>query len=267
MIPAFRGRDDPGQTRRNFESIDFAARWLENGEAVGVFPEGKSHDLLRIEQVRSGAARLAVQAARRGTPVVVIPLGLNYECKERFRSAVWVRVGEPIEVNAALLHGGEDDRKAARALTTEIDHQLKAVALHLEEQPWAAFLPDLEVLLPPAPEFAQVPGALLRQRKRIADAMNYFLSSNRPRAEALAALIESHRAALAAEGLELRSDVMRFHGRKMFFRMARQTVWLMANLVPALAGIAHHFVPFWLTRSWRIASSTRAGPLWRLIVS
>ena len=100
MIPAFRGRDDFAQVGRNTGSLDSAAQWLLRGEAVGIFPEGISHDLTRVEQVRSGAARMAVQAARRGARVIVVPLGLNYERKEQFSSSVWVRVGEPIDLIA-----------------------------------------------------------------------------------------------------------------------------------------------------------------------
>ncbi|MSU63935.1 MAG: hypothetical protein EXS31_16335 [Pedosphaera sp.] len=248
MIPAFRGRDDIAQVGRNAGSLDAAAKWLVRGDTVGIFPEGISHDLLRVEQVRGGAARMAVSAARAGARVIVVPLGLNYECKERFRSAVWVRVGEPLDVVDALPAWGEDDRKAVRLLTNEIDRRLKAVVVHLDEECWAPFLPDLEVLLPPPPEFVQVPGAPLRQRKRIADAMNHFLATDRPRAEAMAAAIERHRVALAAERLELRSDVMRFHGRRMFFRMLRQTAWLAVTLVPALAGTMHHVIPFEIIR-------------------
>ncbi len=244
MIPAFRGRDDFAQVGRNVGSLDDAAHWLERGEAVGIFPEGVSHDLLRLEQVRSGAARMAVQAARHGARVSVIPLGLNYECKERFRSTVWVRVGEPIDVAAALPALGDDDRKAVRQLTQEIDRRLKAVVVHLNEEPWSVFLPDLEGLLPPLPEFAQVPAAALRQRKRIADAMNHYLATDRPRAEALAGDIQQLRAALAAERLALGSDVLRFRGRRLLGRIAGQTAWLAVSALPAAAGLIHHAAPF-----------------------
>lgn len=258
MIPAFRGRDDMTQVSRNTGSLEDAASYLARGEAVGIFPEGMSHDAPRVELVRGGAARMAVAAARAGAKVQIVPLGLNYECKEQFKSDIWVRVGEPIDVAAELASLGEDDRKAARELTNEVDRRLKAVVVHLDEAEWAGFLPDLEVLLPPPAEYASVPGAKLRQRKRIADAMNHFLAEDRPRAEAMAAEIESHRAALAAEGLEIRSDVVRLHGRKLFARLARQFVFLAISLFPAVAGIAHHVVPVAFIRGLMLITNKRA---------
>src|SRR4029453_10407047 len=58
MIPAFRGIDDPSQLKRNSDSFTAGAEYLIKGEAVGLFPEGKSHDLIKVEQVRSGASRI-----------------------------------------------------------------------------------------------------------------------------------------------------------------------------------------------------------------
>ena len=243
MIPAFRGRDDFTQVDRNAGSLEDAAQWLIRGDAVGIFPEGISHDRTRVEFVRGGAARMAVAAARAGARVRIVPLGLNYERKEQFKSTIWIRVGEPIDALAMLPSLGEDDRRAAREITYEVDRRLKSVVVHLNEEKWEPFLADLEVLLPPPAEFARMPAAALRQRKRIADAMNFFLAEDRSRAEGMATAIEAHRAVLAAEGLEIRSDVVRWHGRKLFARVSRQIVWLTLSFFPALAGMIHHIFP------------------------
>src|ERR1044071_8308137 len=62
MVPAYRGSDDARQVAKNLESIAVAARQLANGTVMGIFPEGKSHDATQLALVRSGAARLAIQA-------------------------------------------------------------------------------------------------------------------------------------------------------------------------------------------------------------
>ena len=67
MIPAFRGSDDKRQVRRNMESLDVGSQALVDGAALGIFPEGKSHDAMALEMVRSGASRIAIQAARTGS--------------------------------------------------------------------------------------------------------------------------------------------------------------------------------------------------------
>ena len=75
MVPAYRGSDDPSQVRRNLETLRIGAAFLARGEAVGIFPEGKSHDLNRVEMIHTGAGRLALQAAASGAAVE--PTGLT----------------------------------------------------------------------------------------------------------------------------------------------------------------------------------------------
>ena len=249
MIPAYRGSDDTSQVQRNLESLTRAAGYLVQGEAIGIFPEGKSHDLVRVEQVRSGAARIAVQAAKDGARgLKIIPLGINFQRKESFRSAVWVRVGEAIDVGAALeAHPGEEKR-AMRALTNELDRRLKGVVIHLDDANWEPFLNDLETLLPAPRQRGQGRIAALRQRKRLADAINYFQDAFPERAAGMAASIQKYREQLALEGLEIRSPIMRFRRLRLAGQMAWEGFWLAFWFLPALIGTLHHLFPYWVIR-------------------
>jgi len=44
-----------------------------------------------------------------------------------------------------------------RALTEEIDSRLRQLVVHLNEERWQPFLPELEMLLPPDPGDAENP--------------------------------------------------------------------------------------------------------------
>jgi 1-acyl-sn-glycerol-3-phosphate acyltransferase len=295
MMPAYRRSDDPSQMHRNLESLGQAAARLKAGEAVGIFPEGKSHDAPRLEPVKTGAARMAIQAAREGAAgLKLVPIGLNYERKEMFRSAVWIRVGEPIDVNAWLARfqgdvevvgqassrppglpapdpltgrmpepagwkpaplpspgsGGSsrNDHQAVRELSAEIDRRLKELVVHLEEPSWEPFLNELEVLLPPPRESRRNPFAWLRQRKRIADAMNHFRRIDRARAEAVSALLQQGHDRLAAAGLNARSSVLRRRGWRLTLRLAWEAILMDLGFVLVLIGTLHHLPPFLLTR-------------------
>ena len=248
MVPAYRGQDDKAQVRKNLETLNVGADHLRRGEAVGIFPEGKSHDREGVEQVRSGAARIVWPAVKDGGAVAIVPLGLNYERKERFRSSVWVRVGEPIEAGAWFQARAGEEKAALRALTEEIDVRLKLAVVHLDEERWQPFLTELDVLLPPEGEEARDAIAALRQRKRLAEAMNHFLAADRPRAEAMAAAIEQHRAHLASAGLTMDSPVLRFGLARLAGRLLAGALRSFVGLVPAIAGALHHLIPFVVTR-------------------
>ena len=75
MIPTYRGSDDTKQVRRNLESLDSSIQFLIDGHAVGIFPEGKSHDAVQVEMVRSGVARISTSAVEQGAAeLVVLPV-------------------------------------------------------------------------------------------------------------------------------------------------------------------------------------------------
>src|SRR5690349_7376762 len=42
MVPAYRGSDDKASVRKNLETLELGAKYLVRGEAVGIFPEGKT---------------------------------------------------------------------------------------------------------------------------------------------------------------------------------------------------------------------------------
>jgi len=248
MVPAYRGQDDKASVRKNLETLDVGTKYLGRGEAVGIFPEGKTHDREGLEQVRTGAARIAWPAVQSGAAVMIVPLGLNYARKESFRSAIWVRVGEPLDARAWLQARGEEERPAIRSLTEEIDRRLKQVVIHLNEERWQPFLPELEILLPAEGDEARDPIAALHQRKRFADAMNHWLATDRPRAETVAAAIEKYRAQLTAAGLTMNSPILSEGSARATAHLLKATIGLLLGLGPAAAGAVHHLVPFAITR-------------------
>src|SRR5688572_6894229 len=249
MLPAFRAQDDGAQVRRNLESLNVGAQVLAQGATVGIFPEGKSHDSLKMEQIRSGAARMAVAAVEQGAKELkLVPIGINYQRKQLFRSAIWVRVGRPITV-ARFMAKHADERKAMRALTEEIESRLKHVVIHLNEPAFEPFLDELELLLPPARVRGHVSVSALRQRKRLADAMNHFHEHDQARAGEMAQAIADYRSRLATAGLTSRSPVIRFRTWKLFLTLFVEAIWLAFWFPAAAIGALFHILPFTIVRA------------------
>ena len=81
---------------------------------MGIFPEGKSHDLPRIEQIKSGTARIAIKAvelAKDGSKPALVAVGMNFERKESFRTALWIQAGEPLDVAAFVRAHPHENRR------------------------------------------------------------------------------------------------------------------------------------------------------------
>lgn len=132
-LPVFRRQDDATQMGKNEGTFEAASRALEEGRAITLFPEGKSHSEPHLAEVKTGCARIAFRAAQRGAPVRIVPVGLTYSEKHRFRSWVLIEVGKPIEVLPMLPSTPEQEPEAVRSLTEQIAEGLKAVTLNLEE--------------------------------------------------------------------------------------------------------------------------------------
>ncbi len=264
MIPAYRGSDDQAEVRRNLESLEVGAKVLKEGEAMGIFPEGRSHDFHTVEMIRSGAARMALQAVEEGAKgLKVVPVGLNYEDKEAFRSAVWIRVGEPIDVEACLAESNGNERLARKELTARLEQGLKKVVIHLDDPKWQPFLDDLEVLVPRDPKARQETIYPLKQRKWLADAMNHFQREGNPQAAEAASAIRDYREHVGAAGVEVDSPVLQTSGWRMVLMLVWQSLWMLLFFLPALVGTFFHIVPFTIVR----AISSRLQPPGRTTVS
>ncbi|MDQ3263210.1 MAG: 1-acyl-sn-glycerol-3-phosphate acyltransferase [Myxococcota bacterium] len=130
-LPVFRKQDHPGQTEKNQGTFDSASRALLAQGAITLFPEGKSHSEPRLAEIKTGAARIALQALAQGAAVRIVPVGLTYQQKHRFRSEVLVEASDPIEV--ANFAEGQPEAERVRELTEAVEAGLSRVTLNLEQ--------------------------------------------------------------------------------------------------------------------------------------
>jgi 1-acyl-sn-glycerol-3-phosphate acyltransferase len=130
-LPVYRRQDDASQMGRNEDTFRAVHDALGSGSAVAIFPEGVSHSEPGLVPLKTGAARIALGgAALIGSAFPIVPIGLVFREKERFRSAAHVRVGAPIAWDD-LAGKGERDADAVRALTERIERGIRAVTVNL----------------------------------------------------------------------------------------------------------------------------------------
>lgn len=124
-IPVFRSID--GQpTTRNTATFRASRHLLELGGLVALFPEGISHDESTLQELRTGAARIALESAFDDgvAGVVTLTVGLTYDAKARFRSRALVRIGPEMPVASWRSAYQDDAHAAARALTADLARRL-----------------------------------------------------------------------------------------------------------------------------------------------
>ncbi len=133
-IPVHRRQDHADMTR-NRETFSRVWDELSRGGAVALFPEGTSHDDPALRPFKTGAARLALGATAMagGAAVAIVPAGLYYTAKRRFRSSVLLSFGQPIAVPAVGLgRDGEPAAEPVRQLTARLEHAMTDVTLQAD---------------------------------------------------------------------------------------------------------------------------------------
>lgn len=117
---------DPARNAESFRAVTTA---LAEGKAIVIFPEGISHSRPQLAPLRTGLARMALQArdGQKVRGIQIVPVGLLFEQKEQPRSQVLVQIGTPIDVDSI-----SDDASAVDNLTALVTERLAAVTLNFE---------------------------------------------------------------------------------------------------------------------------------------
>jgi 1-acyl-sn-glycerol-3-phosphate acyltransferase len=132
-LPVYRKQDHPGLMEKNEGTLDTAAGALVAGRAITIFPEGKSHSAPQLSEIKTGCARIALKVAKAGHAMRIIPIGLTYEQKHRFKSRVHIEVGEGLLVEAASPSAPEAEQEWVRTLTDRVGAAMRSVTLNLED--------------------------------------------------------------------------------------------------------------------------------------
>ncbi len=138
-IPVYRRQDAGEDTARNRETFARCRDLLAGGRSLAICPEGVSHNDASLRPVKTGTARIALGAVASVAASVddfnlkIVPVGLYYTSKTRFRSSALVYYGEPICVpRVALDAKAEPPAGDVRELSSRIEIALREVVLNAE---------------------------------------------------------------------------------------------------------------------------------------
>ena len=139
-VPVYRRQDKGADTTNNQDSFKRCYELFDKNGILLIFPEGQSHSDPSLRPLKTGAARVVLGAsdARRKVPDI-LPVGLNFSDKGRFRSTVFIKIGKPI--STAVLTGSENQVKQ---LTRAIYQGLDDVTLNVDSHEELDFIRSLE---------------------------------------------------------------------------------------------------------------------------
>ena len=103
VIPIYRKKDiNPGEKPDNRNTFIKCHEYLENGGTFIIFPEGSSYYELKLRDIKTGTARIALSFEKlknfKGN-LKILPIALDYSDAIQFRSMISVTVNKPLPVS------------------------------------------------------------------------------------------------------------------------------------------------------------------------
>lgn len=145
-----RPQDVNGRPVNNDRAFEAAIAKLSHGYSIFIAPEGTSYMERRLRPLRTGAARIALQAeAAHGFALGlrILPIGLTYEKPEESGSGLMVHAGAPIMVRAWEMEYRNDPRQAVLSLTQAISDQLGSLTINARDEAEEQLLVCIEGIL------------------------------------------------------------------------------------------------------------------------
>ena len=104
IMPIMRMRDGIDEVKKNNKTIEKAADVLKDKVPFCIFPEGQHQAKHSAQPLSKGIFRIAFQAQELmpGTPLYIVPVGIQYGNFFRFRSTVNMNIGDAINVTGFI---------------------------------------------------------------------------------------------------------------------------------------------------------------------
>ncbi len=237
-VPVYlrRKEDGPIDNEAAFEAL-YAV--IEAGGCVGIFPEGISHTESNLLSFKTGTARIALSASARGNArVTIVPCGLTYLHRHRFRSQALLEFGAPIVMDDEWLAAYRANEQAAiKGLTDHLQTVISAATLTAPDWQTLRFVHAARRIYKPA-SARLTPADYVELSRRFVD--RYQLAADRPEVIKMRADVENYQARLDMLGLK---DHQLRHPPG-FAAACRKIIWrslLMLLLLPlAIPGAVLH---------------------------
>jgi 1-acyl-sn-glycerol-3-phosphate acyltransferase len=240
---------------RNVRSLEECRRRLAQGAAICLFPEGQSHSDPFLRPFRWGAARIALeftQSRVSSETLKIIPVGLNFLHKDRFRSDVWVRFGEPVDVSQWVL---DHPQGSPTELTEEIERRVRDLTLNFERRRDSVLMDWAAELLatgghPPVPigQEKEAVSSHLSLVRLIRDGYENLKGKKAIEIEELRFRIIRYRLELRRLGIAPAEVYILMTAWRAVFFVIQETTVLLVGLPIATWGVINHLLPALIVR-------------------
>ena len=128
VIPIFRKKDvQPGEKPDNKATFVKCHEYLAEGRTLLIFPEGTSYYELKLREIKTGTARIALsfeELKKFQSNLKILPVSLDYSDSLQFRSMISITVNAPLFTNGYKESYYNNEFDCVRSLTEDIRKEL-----------------------------------------------------------------------------------------------------------------------------------------------
>lgn len=243
-VPVYR-REDHGGEVDNSKAFDKLYEVMESGNCMGIFPEGVSHVESQLAKLKTGTARIALAVAARGkVKVTIVPCGLNYIHRHRFRSQVLIEFGEPIVIEDEWLEEFKaDEQNTVRKLTEHLALALRNVTLNAPDWRTLRFAQAARRLYKPATANLS-PGVYVELNRRFVD--GYLHATDDEEMRQFRDDVEDYQSRLEMLGIKDHQLRKPMSAGKAFRRLTTRFLTMLLLLPVAIPGALLHLPVGWI---------------------
>jgi glycerol-3-phosphate O-acyltransferase / dihydroxyacetone phosphate acyltransferase len=249
VIPVYRRQDAGADTAKNLETFARCHEELARAGIVAIFPEGTSHDEPQLQPLKTGAARILLEAERRFGHLEsrILPVGLLFEERGRFRSRALVVVGRPLDPEEEIDLARSDETTAVRLLTERVTEALGRVTLNYRSWDEArlvergARILELDALeLPRERQLA----AEFEARRTLLDGLDRLRQTHPREVASAVEAARSYDRLLTTTGLRDAQVIATYPLDRLLGYLARTALSFALSLPAAIVGAILNFLPF-----------------------
>jgi len=251
-LPVHRRQEAGDDPARNADLFAATTAALRAGEAILIFPEGRTQPEPVLQELRTGTARMLLAAeseAAGSLRVTLLPVGLVFDRPGTFRDGrALVLIGPPIDT-ADGVDEPATSRRFARVLTDRLAEGLRAQIVEADDRHTLGLLRLAEEVWrgahgtsPSADEPARV-----RWMQRAMNTYRSLRQRSPERIQAFRGDLESFEAELEKSGMATERLSRAYSLGGVWRFAAREGISLVVGAPLAIAGMAVHFLPYRLT--------------------
>ncbi len=247
-LPVYRRQDEGEDVSRNQETFVAARELLRRGGTLAVCPEGVSHDSPGLRPIKTGTARIALGAVSGSEPLElkIVPAGLYYTAKTRFRSSALLYFGKPIEVQPVEIEpNGDPPRTEVRELSNRIEEALREVMLDAQHEEALITITRAEKIFSSVDKDEREPSLAteLQLRQRFVQGYAWLKEASPERLRRLETRIVRFEEQLRLVGVES-ENLPTKSGRGLLPHLLWRALSFVLLFGPAMLGIVAHFVAY-----------------------